>query len=210
MSMPQRQAAVKITVDEYLRGERAAESRHEYLDGEVIAMAGESGPHGDISVNVVVALGNQLKGKSCRLRTKDTKVRSGPDRPHGSNTKGLFSYPDAVVICGEPIYHDDHHDVVLNPTLIVEVLSPSTERMDRGEKFIRLRNWNPSLMDYVLISQEEAFIEVFHRTDETTWTMKETAGLSTTAVLASIECVLPLAEVYDRVEFPPGETAESG
>ena len=136
----------------------------------------------------------------------DTKVRSGPDRPHGSNTRGLFSYPDVVVICSEVVDHDKHQDVILNPTVIVEVMSPSTEAFDRGEKFIRLRNWNESLQDYVLISQEEPFIEVFRRNADATWTMKQSAGLEATAALASINCTLPLADVYARIEFPPRET----
>lgn len=205
MSMPQRQPVKKITIEEYLRGERAAQSRHYYVDGEVFAMAGESGSHADISTNVVGLLHAQLKGKPCRVRTKDTKVRSGPDRPHGSSTKGLFSYPDVVVICGEPIYHDEHNDVVLNPTVIVEVLSPSTERIDRGEKFIRLRNWNPTLEDYVLVSQVEPLIEVFHRTGEITWSLTPAEGLAAAARLTAIDCALPLTEVYDRVEFSPPE-----
>ena len=203
MSMPQHQPVKKFTVQEYLDLERAAQGRHQFLDGDILAMAGESGNHADISMNLAGLLHSQLKGKPCRARTKDTKVRSGPDRPHGSNTKGLFSYPDLVVICGEPVYHDEHHDVVLNPTAIIEVLSPSTEAFDRGAKFIRLRHWNPSLENYVLVSQEEAFVEVYQRTDETTWTMKQSAGMSDSASLAAIECVLPLAEVYERVEFSP-------
>ncbi len=210
MSMPQRRS-LRIPVDEYLRRERHAEGRHEYLDGELFAMAGESGSHADISANVVILLGNQLKGQPCRVRTKDTKVRSGPDRPHGSSTQGPFSYPDVIVICGEPIYHDEHQDVVLNPTVIVEVLSPSTEAFDRGAEFIRLRSWNPILQNYVLVSQDVPLVEVYQRTDETAWSLTPATGLSATASLASlasIECALPLAEVYERVEFPSPEAMQ--
>src|ERR1043165_4536311 len=103
-----------FTVDEYLALERSAEERHEYLDGEIYAMAGESGEHGDISVNIVGILFAQLKGKPCRARTKDTKVRRGPQPTLGRNMTGLYSYPDIVVICGEPEYHDDFTDLVLN------------------------------------------------------------------------------------------------
>ena len=92
-----------------------------------LPMAGESGEHGDITVNLVIALGNQLKGTPCRARTKDTKVRSGPSPRGHQNTSGLYSYPDVVVVCGEPEYHDAFTDVILNPTVILEVLSPSTE-----------------------------------------------------------------------------------
>ncbi len=205
MSMPQLSTAEKITIDEYLRLEREAEHRSEFLDGEIIAMAGESSAHGEITVNLVGVLHAQLKGKRCRARTKDTKVRSGPNRPHGSGTKGLFSYPDALVICDDIIFHDEHRDVVLNPTAVIEVLSPSTEAFDRGQKFIRLRDWNPTLMDYVLISQAEPRIEVFHREDDSTWSLKSFAGLDASALLTAVDCVLPLAEIYDRVEFPPAD-----
>src|SRR5688572_25678141 len=113
--------------------ERAAEERHVYLDGEIFAMAGESDPHGIISVNLVGTFFNQLKGKPCQARTKETKVRSGPVPETGRGTKGMFSYPDVVVVCGEVEYHDAYRDVILNPKAIIEVLSPSTEAFDRGE-----------------------------------------------------------------------------
>jgi Uma2 family endonuclease len=138
MSMPQPRPI--FTVDEYLALERASDERHEYIDGQIYAMAGESGAHGDISVNLVIALGNQLKGTRCRARTKDTKVRSGPVPKLGRNTSGMFCYPEVVVVCGEPEYHDAQTDVVLNPTAIIEVLSPSTEALDRGEKFARINS----------------------------------------------------------------------
>ena len=207
MSMPQVQTQ-RVSINDYLRRERAADVRHEYLDGEIFAMAGESGPHADISANLVGLLHSQLKGHLCRVRTKDTKVRSGPDRPHGSHTKGLFSYPDVVVICGDPGYHDDHQDVVLNPTVIVEVLSPFTEAFDRGVKFIRLRSWNPSLQYYVLVAQDAPLIEVYQRTDEEHWSLQTFEGLSVTAPLAAIDCQLPLAEVFDRVQFPTPDTEQ--
>jgi Uma2 family endonuclease len=134
----------KFTPDQYLALERASEERHLYLDGDIYAMAGESGKHGDIAANLVIALGTQLKGTPCRARTKDTKVRSGLGPASGQAIRGMFSYPDVVVICGEPEYHDAHRDVILNPTAIVEVLSPTTEAFDRGEKFTRYQTWNPT------------------------------------------------------------------
>jgi Uma2 family endonuclease len=113
-----------------------------YLDGLIFAMAGESLPHGIISVNLVVALGSQLKGKPCQALTKDTKVRSGPTPMSPRSTSGVFSYPDIVVVCEEPEFHDAHMDIILNPTVIVEVLSSSTEAFDRVEKFSRYKTWN--------------------------------------------------------------------
>jgi Uma2 family endonuclease len=193
------------TVDEYLASERQAIERHEFLDGQVHAMAGESGAHADISANVVGSLVNQLKGKPCRARTKDTKVRSGPAMMAGHGTSGLFSYPDIVVVCGEPEYHDAHTDVILNPTTIVEVLSPGTEAFDRGAKFTRYQTWNPTLTDYVLISQDQPQIEHFIRQTDGSWSYHRYTDLNSSFTIASIGCTLTLADVYDRVVFPPSD-----
>jgi Uma2 family endonuclease len=191
----------RFTVDEYLAHERAAEERHEYLDGEIFAMAGESGTHGDITANLTASLVVQLKGTPCRARLKDTKVRSGPAPTPGRNQTGLYSYPDSVVICGEPEYHDEQHDIVVNPTALFEVLSPSTEAFDRGTKFTRYQIWNPTLQDYVLVSQDRPQIEHYHRQANGTWTYQLHVGLEATVSIPSIRCVLKLADVYDRVAF---------
>jgi Uma2 family endonuclease len=190
-----------LTVDEYLAMERASEVRHEYLDGEIYAMAGESGEHGDITVNIIITLGSQLKGKPCRARTKDTKVRSGPLKKSRQNTSGLFSYPDIVVVCGEPEYHDAHTDVILNPTAIMEVLSPKTEAFDRGDKFTRYQTWNTTLKDYLLVSQDQPLIEHFSRQDDGSWSRKQITGLKAQVAIPSIQCTLRLADVYDRIAF---------
>ncbi len=194
----------RYTVDEYLALERAAEERHTYLDGEIFAMAGESDEHGDISVNIVVSLGNQLKGKPCRVRTKETKVRSGLAPMSGHSTKGMFSYPDIFVVCGQLKHHDAHKDIILNPRVIIDVLSPSTEAFDRGEKFTRFQNCNPTLTDYLLVSQDKPQIEHFHRQGDGGWIYQRIAGLEATVVIAAIECTLKLADVYDRVVFTEG------
>lgn len=192
----------RYTVDEYLAMERASEERHVYLDGRIWAMAGESDPHGIISVNLVGLLHPQLKGSHCQARTKDTKVRSGPTPLAGQSSKGFFSYPDIFVLCGEPEYHDAFKDVVLNPRVIFEVLSPSTESFDRGGKFTNFQTWNPSLENYVLVSQEQAQVEMFTRQTDGTWSYQRVAGLDATLAIPSIGCTLHLADVYDRVCFP--------
>jgi Uma2 family endonuclease len=189
------------TMDQYLAIERSAQERHCFVDGEIYAMAGESDAHGDISVNLVVHLGNQLKGTTCRVRTKDTKVRSGPILSAGETTRGVFSYPDVLVICGEPEYHDALKDVVLNPKAIFEVLSESTEAFDRGEKFTRMQTWNPALTDYVLVSQDRPQVEHFTRQADGSWSYRMTTGLDARVVIASIQCTLKLADVYERVGF---------
>jgi Uma2 family endonuclease len=198
--MAARQSQPLYSIDEYLAIERASEDRHEYLDGTIFAMAGESGEHADISANLVVAVGSQLRNTDCRARTKDTKVRSGP-APRGLRPmKGLFSYPDLVVICGELMYHDEHRDVILNPKVIIEVLSESTEAFDRGEKFQRYQVWNPSLKDYLLVSQTRPLIEHYTR-QASGWSYQFFAGLQQSVVIESIRCELRLADIYERVAF---------
>lgn len=190
------------TIEEYLSMERAAEERHEYLDGDVYAMAGESSEHADICTNLVSELRMQLKGTPCRVRSKDTKVRSGPAPQQRRQRQGLFSYPDLVVICGEPQYHDTYRDVILNPAVIIEVLSPSTEAFDRGEKFLRYHTWNPMLADYLLVSQSQPLVEHFSRHPDGSWSYHVYQGLEQSLTIASIACTLKLVEVYDRLVFP--------
>jgi Uma2 family endonuclease len=113
----------------------------------------------------------------------------------------MFSYPDLVVICGEPEYHDSIKDVILNPRVITEVLAPSTEAFDRGEKFSRYQAWNPTLSDYILVSQDKAQVEHFVRQADGTWSYRRHTGLEANVVIESIGCTLNLADVYDRVRF---------
>ena len=188
------------SAEEYLEFERQAEERHEYLDGFIYAMAGESPLHADISANLVGLLHEQLRDSPCRVRTKDTKVRSGPTQRR--IMKGLFSYPDVVVICGEPQYHDEHRDVVINPTVIIEVLSESTEARDRGVKFHRYQTWSPTLTDYVLVSQQAPLIEHFERQADGSWSYHVYQGLEESLTIKSINCTLKLSDVYARIVFP--------
>ena len=194
----------RYSVDEYLEMERAADERHMYIDGDIFAMAGESPAHADVSSNTLLRVASQRKGTPCRARTKDTKVRCADAPLPGHSTKGMFYYPDIVVICGEPEYHDAHKDIVLNPKAIIEILSPSTEAFDRGEKFTRLQTCNPTLTDYVLVSQERPQIEHYQRQADGEWSYRLHLGLDATVAMASIGCTLKLADVYDRVKFAVG------
>ena len=205
MGLAQPKTKFRYTIAQYLAMERASAERHFYLDGEIYAMAGESPAHGDISANLVITLGNQVRGTPCRVRTKDTKVCSGPLLSAGETTRGLFSYPDLVVICGEPQYHDTLADVVLNPKVIIEVLSESTEAFDRGGKFRRFQRWNPTLTDYLLVSQDQPLVEHFTRQPDGTWSYRLTMGLDSSVVITSISCTLKLAEVYERITFAEGQ-----
>lgn len=204
MSLPR--LTPNYTIAEYLAQERASEERHEYLDGQIYAMAGESGEHADICTNLVRELSAQLRGTPCRVRSKDTKVLSGLIPTHRRTTKALFSYPDSVVICGEPQYLDEHRDVLLNPAVIIEVLSPSTEGFDRGEKFRRYRTHLETLTDYILVSQSMPLVEHYRRQPDNEWVFSSVGELEGSLHLASIGCTLRLMEVYDRVKFPAADS----
>jgi len=199
------QSEPRHTIEEYLALERDADERHEYLDGYIYVMAGESPEHADICTNLIGEMSRQLRGTPCRVRSKDTKVLSGPAVRQHRATKGLFSYPDIVVICGEPRYHDQSRDVVLNPSVIVEVISRSTEAFDRGQKFLRYQNWNPTLTDYLLVSQFEPIVEQYVRRPDSRWTYEAFRGLDQNFQIESIACRLSLADVYDRIVFPAAE-----
>lgn len=204
MAVPKPQPS--YTVEEYLALEREAEERHEYLDGFIYAMADESQEHGEICANLSGTLVTQLRGTPCRARIANTKVRSGSQPMPPRSRRGLFSYPDLFVTCGEMNFHDDHKDVVINPTVVFEVLSESTEKFDRGEKFLRHQNWNPTLTDYVLISQTSPTIEHFTRQSDGSWSYRVYQGLKASFAIDSIACKLRLSDVYDRVKFTDDES----
>jgi len=189
--------APRLTPEEYLEHERRAEVRSEYLDGEVFAMSGASREHGLIATNLTRELSLQLKGRPCETFTADMRVKV--------SAISLYTYPDVVVACGELVFEGEEPDTLLNPTLIVEVLSASTEAYDRGNKFKHYRQI-PSLQEYVLVSQEQPQVERFvRRGDGEEWVWSAVTGLEATAHFASIDCRVPLAEIYDRVAFPDPE-----
>jgi Uma2 family endonuclease len=182
-----------FTPEEYLDLERQSEIRHEFLDGTVYAMSGESPAHSTICFNLGGILHLQLRGTNCRGFSPNMKVRAGE--------AGLYAYPDLAIVCGEPTFHDKHRDVLLNPTVIFEVLSRSTQTYDRGEKFERYREHVETLQDYVLVSQDRPRVEHHHREPDGTWTSSELNGLAEALSLPSIDCRVPLADVYSRITF---------
>jgi Uma2 family endonuclease len=187
------QTVKKMTPQEYLAMERQNEYKSEYLNGQVFAMAGASRWHNLIITNVVRELSTQLKKQPCEVYPSDMRVRIP--------RTGLYTYPDVTVVCGKPEFEDEHRDTLLNPMLIVEVLSPSTEAYDRGAKFGHYRKIE-SLQEYVLISQEKPLIERFLRQEGTSfWVLSEAEGLHTAIDLSSISGRLELAEVYEKVKF---------
>ncbi|MEP7342823.1 MAG: Uma2 family endonuclease [Acidobacteriota bacterium] len=216
MGLAQRKIEIEseplYTEREYLALEREADERHEYLDGVIYAMAGESPDHGDISVNMVRIVSTALLRTSCSTYTKDTKVRSGPLPKLRARPKGLFSYPDLVVVCGERKYLDEYRDVLINPTVIIEVVSDSTEEFDRRQKFLRYQQYLPSLVDYVLVSQRQPLIEIYHRPSPKSprWEYTAASGLKGRVVIPALKCTLRLADVYYRVTFPADDLARNG
>jgi Uma2 family endonuclease len=209
----------RFTVEEYLAFERASEERHEYLDGVIYAMAGESPDHGRICTNLVATLVPPLRGSECEVFGKDTKVCCGPYRAH--TREGLYAYPDLVVVCGAMQFHSQAEDVLVNPKVIVEVLSPSTEAFDRGEKFHRYSRWLPTLTDYVLVAQGRPLIDHYQRIptgdpapvpphggrsqEQARWELGTIEGFDAYLPLPGINCTVPLAEVYERIVFPQTE-----
>ena len=181
-----------ITPEQYLARERQAETKSEYFAGEVFAMAGGSSEHSLIAVNFTVALGPQLREKPCTMYNSDMRVRVAED---------LYAYPDVTVVCGEAQFDDEERDVLLNPTLVVEVLSSSTETWDRGGKFERYRQ-RKSLQEYVLIAPDRPHVERFTRQRDGQWLFSEVNGREAVLDLPAIGCELALSEVYLKVEFP--------
>ena len=189
-----------LTPEEYLVLEREAETKSEYYDGTIYAMAGASRVHTLVVANALTQLVVQLKGRPCTAHASDLRVKVHPT--------GLYTYPDIVVVCGKARFEDTLKDTLLNPNVIIEVLSKSTEAYDRGTKFAHYRTLE-SLTDYVLVSQDRPLIEHYTRQPDNRWLLAAYEGLETVVQLPSIACELPLAEVYDKVEWPQEEAAAS-
>ena len=188
-----------FTAGEYLTFERCMLTRHEWLDGVIYDMAGESQSHARICMNLSGILYAALRGTPCEAYSKDVKVLSGST--HADSQHGVFSYPDLVVVCGESRYLDPHQDVLLNPRVIIEVLSPSTQAFDRGEKQERYFAYLETLEDYMLVSQDRPQVEHWHKTATGVWQAVRLEGIEATLTLEGIGVQLPLVEVYERVAF---------
>lgn len=188
------QAQPRLTPAQYLEAERSAEFRHEYYDGQIYAMSGGSFHHFQIIANITAELHARLKKRPCAVGSSDLRLRVSPE--------GLYTYPDVIVICGEPRFADDRRDTLLNPTLIVEVLSPSTEAYDRGFKSAQYRTVE-SLEEYALVSQAEPRVEVFRRQPGGHWLLSEAIGIEAVCHFESLDCAVPLSEIYAKVTFSP-------
>jgi Uma2 family endonuclease len=182
-----------LTPQEYLAQERLAEFRSEYYRGEVFAMAGASTEHTLVKDNLARRAGMQLEDGPCLVMTSDQRVKIG--------ATGLYTYPDLVIVCDEPQYEDDVFDTLLNPRVIVEVLSNSTESYDRGAKFEHYRQI-PSLREYVLAAQDRVLLERYVRQPDESWLLTVFKESTRSFEFASVPVAIPIAAVYRRVELP--------
>ena len=183
----------KLTEEQYLAIERAAEFKSEFVDGEMFAMAGASNAHALIQGNLFGELYAALRGTPCRPFGSDSRVRV-PSR--------AYVYPDVTVVCGPQATTGKHRDILVDPVAIFEVLSPSTEKYDRGVKS-RLYRTIDSLRDYVLVSQEEIHIEQFTRPPNGVWTVRDYLSLDQELKMDSIGIAIPLQRIYSQVDIPP-------
>ncbi len=177
------------TVEDYLTLERSASYKSEFRDGQIYAMTGASRKHNLVSGNIYRELSLQLKKRSCEAYINDMRVKA--------TEASSYYYPDVTVVCGTPHFEDAQVDTLLNPTLLIEVLSPSTEAYDRGKKFAHYRKI-ASLREYLLVAQDQPNIERYLRRGDV-WILSEVLGIEASIALESIDCVLSLREVYDKV-----------
>jgi len=197
----------RLTAADYLAIEASADVRHEFFDGEMFAMSGGSLWHNIIKDNFARAIGNRLTGRGCRVVTSDQRLKV--------DATGLYAYPDVLVFCGPPVLEDGVHHTLTNPLLVVEVLSDSTEKYDRGIKFGHYRRL-ATLREYVLVAQDRFSVEAYLRRPEVPdtgghadpkahaaqWLLSVAADPASTISLGSLDVSVPLAEIYDGVEFP--------
>lgn len=189
-----------LTPQQYLEIERAAERKSEYHAGRMYLMAGATESHVLITTNLGIAIGFRLRGLPCRTYTNELRVKV--------SEAGLYTYPDVMIACGNLKFEDGRRDTLLNPSVIIEVLSPSTASYDRGGKFEFYRGLD-SLQEYILVAQDRPYVEHFLRKiDGEPWHRTELSSLAAVLELSAVGCKIPLAEIYDKVEFLASNQAE--
>ena len=193
MSYAQREPR-PLTAEEYLIIERAAPFKSELLHGQIIRMAGASSDHIRINASLGRAVGNRLEGTGCLEMGSDLKVRT--------SAEGLFAYPALTIVCGEDRCHDTRRDVLINPTVLFEILSPSTASFDRGEKFLLYQEMD-SMRDYVLLWQTTPRVEHYARQEEGRWFPTIAVGVESSVTLSAVPIMIPLSEIYRNVVFTP-------
>lgn len=180
------------TPEQYLQLERSGAAKHEYLDGRIYALAGASRNHNRIAAHILGILYGQLRHGPCEVYPSDMRVKVV--------ATGLHTYPDISVVCGQPEFADAEADTLLNPLVIFEILSPSTERFDRGKKFEHYRRI-PTLQEYILVSQDKHLVEQYVRQDESVWLLMVHSAAEHTLTLRAADARLTLADVYEGIVF---------
>lgn len=188
-------ALKRLSVDDYLALEQSSDVKHEYFDGEIFAMAGGTASHSLVAANWTRELGNALKDRGCRVYSSDMMVFC---------PTGLRTYPDVSVTCEAPRYEDDRELTLLNPILLVEALSDTTEAFDRGRKFNHYQSI-PSLREYLLVSTDRAHVDHFTRLEDGRWALSIYDGLETFVDFPTLGARIAMSETYTGVEFPPEE-----
>ncbi|HEY4000953.1 MAG TPA: Uma2 family endonuclease [Candidatus Xenobia bacterium] len=186
------QEAPKTSPGVYLALERQSSDKHEYFDGVILNMPGGSPEHDLIAGNLYVLLYNHVGDGPCTAFTSNMKVRT--------ERAGLFSYPDLTIVCGEPRYHDSHRDVLTNPKVVFEVLSPSTADFDRGGKRIKYQSIK-SLSDYLLVSQDVPRVEHWSRGSKGVWLVAAVEDIKGQVHVKALDCTLRLTDIYRRIKF---------
>jgi Uma2 family endonuclease len=186
------QEHAKLTAGQYLALERAAESKSEYLNGELFAMAGASREHNQISSNIVASLSAQTADQPCSVYASDMKVKI--------DKANKYTYPDVVAVCDPQQFEDEHKDVLLNPRLIVEILSDSTEAYDRGLKFFHYQRLD-SLREYLLVSQKFCHVEKYEQQADNLWAYSAFYDLDDTIAINTLHCALRLRDIYRKLEL---------
>ena len=194
-SLPQYQK--KMTESEYLKFEENSDIKHEYIDGEIFAMTGASRYHNTICVNVITSLRNQSKGSPCKIYPSDMRVKI--------ESLSEYTYPDISLVCGDPQFAEGVFDSLINPILLIEVLSPSTEAYDRGKKFQIYRHM-ASLKEYILIAQDSPHIERYYINKAGNWELSDIIGLDNTLNLISVPYQFVMRDIYDLVIFKTDES----
>jgi len=183
----------KLTVYEYFALEEKAERRSEFFDGEMFMMAGASREHNFLSRNFTAEIHTRLRGSSCQVFVSDLRLKV--------DATGLYTYPDLAIVCGTPEYAPENRNTLTNPKVVIEILSDSTERYDRTTKFRHYRQI-PTLMEYLLVAQDEALIHRYLRTESSDWLLAEIVGMDEMFIVNSVPLSIPMRDIYTGVEFP--------
>jgi Uma2 family endonuclease len=192
----------RYTVEEYFELEHESEEKHDYIDGQIVSMSGGTFEHSVIMTNLIAAVHAKLRGTPCRVFESNLRV--------AVRKNARYSYPDLGIVCGQPQFDpkDKRRTTIMNPRVVIEVLSPSTESADRGEKFQRYLKLS-SLEEYWLVSQDQARVEGYFRQPDGMWLLAYVEGLGSTAVIRSLSIDIPMSEIYAGVDLAPAnETAE--